>query len=1110
MKSGLSLKRHMVSLFALLMVSSATGALLVHDNFDYTLGTTIAAGGTLGSATNGFENAWKFDAGGLAGEVVAGLEFKGVGSSGNALKLSNGGSGHWLFRGLTDTLTSDTYYVSMLFYRDDANDFGSENWSWELKHSSSYSSGPGSSTKVELGSTSGELVEVNVAGGPTGTGTATYNVGSIVFMLAKLTISDSGSETAWMKWYDIGSTVPEIDNGIAWDASSTGEFTGGKGWKFNLPANITSVTIDEFRLGTELADVVPAPQDMPPTHPSFRHVLHFIDHYKILDGGTTPRYLSGSGTYTNGSPLKLLGSNGQLSQRWAVNPLAGGQYRIRSLNTPYDARANDEGDGWDNKDPVQLHSWMDWDSQKWMVDPLGDGKVAFQMMDDPGFYLSAAASTNNAPMEVYSWQDEARQKWVMDIQETIQSPYILRGSDGNLLAFFRHNSSLTDNEGLLYASADDGQTWSLRTAFGQSIYGPTLFVHSNALYMIYSDTSNQNKLQLKKSTDHGFTWSNHVLSTLSAGIEGSGSGVIVSGGFLYYGFADTGGGGAWPMQFRLRVASCPVGSDLTVGANWTITAPRYFPGIPAVSGTREGWLEPNCVEGPDGRVWVVARVDKISDGDVSAILKVSTDRTALEFANQYPAPGTQTGFINAPWAGSSKFHILYDNVSSNYLAVSNPYLGAPSANTRHPYVRNILALYESTDLKNFKLVKTLVDDDSFEDWDLSSWFTGFQYPAFIIDGSSLKYVCRTAYKSYDNYHDGNMGTYHELENFREHLSPDGEMAYYRLDEQNDPGLDSSKMSGNYADVSDATYVAAGRYGGCLSFDGTNDGLGLMHRVSPKLHRSKLVSVSVWIKNNTDSGPVFTSAIDGAYAGLGLQILYGKLRMSARSLPSDALQTREFNYPSTGEWHHVVAQWNFENNAMRLWLDNVEQTGTGTVAFGSQEYTRGAPKYQDTIGRHFNGSSFFNGCIDEVHIYARALDVGEIAALFNGPGYGEWSTSFSLAGGAYGDDDSDGLVNLHEYGLGGDPTNSADTGYAISFFPGDTNDFRYVYPRRTSPDAGLAYRLETSSDLVSGSWTNAGYVELPSTGIIDSEFEAVTNQIPLGDPCGFLRLRVEQL
>ncbi len=241
----------------LLAGSSVMGALVAYDNFDYTLGTTVATGGTLGSGdTNGFSNAWKVSTLGGSAQVVGGLSFPGVASSGNALQF-NHASGAYLFRGMSSTLPAGTYYMSMIFYRDDVNGTSGENWRWELKESPSYSNGPTSTTAVNAGSGSTEQASLTVAGGSAGTGTETYDVGSANFMLLKFTISDSGAETASMKWYKTGDAVPVTDSGIAWDATSSGSFSVAAGWRLTLNTGLPSLTIDEFRLGTDLVDVVP-------------------------------------------------------------------------------------------------------------------------------------------------------------------------------------------------------------------------------------------------------------------------------------------------------------------------------------------------------------------------------------------------------------------------------------------------------------------------------------------------------------------------------------------------------------------------------------------------------------------------------------------------------------------------------------------------------------------------------------------------------------------------------------------------------------------------------------------------------------------------------------
>jgi hypothetical protein len=115
-------------------------------------------------------------------------------------------------------------------------------------------------------------------------------------------------------------------------------------------------------------------------------------------------------------------------------------------------------------------------------------------------------------------------------------------------------------------------------------------------------------------------------------------------------------------------------------------------------------------------------------------------------------------------------------------------------------------------------------------------------------------------------------------------------------------------------------------------------------------------------------------------------------------------------------------------------------------------------------------------------------------------YEVWASGYDLTGSdaeTTADPDWDGMVNLIEYGLGGNPTNAMDVGILPFFGRTDadgTNAFEYVYRRRIDAAArGLTYFLELNPDLVAGPWTNAGYTVVGS-GIVDPDFEAVTNLI----------------
>ena len=99
-------------------------------------------------------------------------------------------------------------------------------------------------------------------------------------------------------------------------------------------------------------------------------------------------------------------------------------------------------------------------------------------------------------------------------------------------------------------------------------------------------------------------------------------------------------------------------------------------------------------------------------------------------------------------------------------------------------------------------------------------------------------------------------------------------------------------------------------------------------------------------------------------------------------------------------------------------------------------------------------------------------------------------------GTFADPDGDGLDNLHEYAFGGDPSNSADSGYPRSYAlgaGGGSNWVDYVFPQLTDTNSGISYRFEITDDLVYGVWANAGDV-LAGTGTFGAGYDAITNRI----------------
>jgi hypothetical protein len=123
-------------------------------------------------------------------------------------------------------------------------------------------------------------------------------------------------------------------------------------------------------------------------------------------------------------------------------------------------------------------------------------------------------------------------------------------------------------------------------------------------------------------------------------------------------------------------------------------------------------------------------------------------------------------------------------------------------------------------------------------------------------------------------------------------------------------------------------------------------------------------------------------------------------------------------------------------------------------------------------------------------------------------YGRWAFGYKLTGGPYNDDDGNGLINLYEFGLGGNPTNPGSSGHVPTFGINGAG-FEYIHAKRTG-DSGLLYYLETTDNLISNDWKNTGY-SISGTGAISGEFDAVTNLIAAGSHTQqFVRLVIEEL
>ena len=321
----------------------------------------------------------------------------------------------------------------------------------------------------------------------------------------------------------------------------------------------------------------------------------------------------------------------------------------------------------------------------------------------------------------------------------------------------------TPKETDIYRSSDKGATWNMISAITEGQAWSNLFVVDNAVYImgVVGPTSN---IVIRKSEDNGVTWTANISE--QNGLIRKGAyhtapvPVIECNGRIWRAMEHVNpeAPAAWPKQFNAMMMSAPKDADLLDSQSWTCSSElpynpeylnRYF----------GGWLEGNAVQGPDGKVKLVMRVELPAAGtEKIAIIDVSDDGTQLSF-------DPETGFVDMP-GGAKKFTIRYDPESRRYWTLSN-YVEDKYFHMMPNYVRNVLALCSSEDLRTWTAHKKILSYPEVK-------YHAFQYADWQIDGDDMILVSRTAYDDQtggaDSYHNANYCTFHKVENFRDLVS----------------------------------------------------------------------------------------------------------------------------------------------------------------------------------------------------------------------------------------------------------------------------------------------------------------------------------------------------
>ncbi len=329
---------------------------------------------------------------------------------------------------------------------------------------------------------------------------------------------------------------------------------------------------------------------------------------------------------------------------------------------------------------------------------------------------------------------------------------------------------------LVFRSADGGKTWE-QTSKIERMKCATLFAYDGQLCLLglYTNTTTASIgiCGTRSISDDGPVWS--AVSAIRCDfLEKSGhcssTPVLFANGRVYKAFEDS---NIWAAETsengtkKAFVLSCDLNKNILNGANWiasnyvTITSDWVKEQIGTSTTAHHGTpaLEGNMVQGPDGTIYNILRLNCEPANGYAVCLELSDDGRTLS----YPL---ENKVIKFP-GGENKFNIRYDETTGYYISLVN--------NNTAPYwpmQRNVLSLSVSKDLVNWKIVDTVLIDRTMLNFDVSMATHAFQYVDWCFDGEDIVFSVRETMGDTDYFHNGYELTFYRLSDYKSLLDTD--------------------------------------------------------------------------------------------------------------------------------------------------------------------------------------------------------------------------------------------------------------------------------------------------------------------------------------------------
>ena len=238
----------------------------------------------------------------------------------------------------------------------------------------------------------------------------------------------------------------------------------------------------------------------------------------------------------------------------------------------------------------------------------------------------------------------------------------------------------------------------------------------------------------------------------------------------------------------------------------------------------------------------------------------------------------------------------------------------------------------------------------------------------------------------------------------------GLVGYWSFDEGSSSTAYDASGNGNNGTLTNGPKWTKGKSGTALSFDGVDDYIDCGNDES--LNITDEITIEVWIKPNDSSANEKLvgngDPIGESRGGYQLEKIYGGIYCEIWDSSGDLHEFNTSGQYSSGEWVHLVMTWETGGEyAGYVNGEKVHSENAGNESIGTTSNTV-------KIGTAGWNSFYFNGLIDEVRIYNRALTAEEIRYHYNRGGpVAHWKFDEGSGGIIYDatDNNNDGALHL---------------------------------------------------------------------------------------------------